>query len=168
MIAATDSKVTERIVLADAIERLESPYRQVVMLKYLEDFTITEVARVLERPEGTVKTWLHKIEGQRFTVQQVTLFPTRIAVEFEIDPMNSKEIFAFHQLAIMNEKGERLTSYMTSGVTNETRTAYFYSNFFEKPQSLTLVGEHLNALDKQQMTLQISLHDQKVLKAPTD
>jgi len=50
----------ERIWLKDAVGRLPEPYRQVVVLKYFEDMTLGEVAQVLGRPEGTVKTWLHR------------------------------------------------------------------------------------------------------------
>jgi RNA polymerase sigma-70 factor (ECF subfamily) len=50
----------ERLLLEDAVSRLADPYRQVVMLKYFEDMTLRELALALDRPEGTVKTWLHK------------------------------------------------------------------------------------------------------------
>ncbi|CAH0117625.1 RNA polymerase sigma factor SigV [Paenibacillus sp. CECT 9249] len=43
-----------------AVERLELKYRQIILLKYYHDLTIGEIARILERPEGTVKTWLNK------------------------------------------------------------------------------------------------------------
>lgn len=35
-------------------------FSDVVILKYYEDMTLTEIANLLEKPEGTVKTWLHK------------------------------------------------------------------------------------------------------------
>ncbi|MCA1055652.1 sigma-70 family RNA polymerase sigma factor [Rossellomorea aquimaris] len=44
----------------DAIHSLNEPYRNVIMLKYLHDLKISEIAEILECPEGTVKTWLHK------------------------------------------------------------------------------------------------------------
>lgn len=43
-----------------ALERLKPKYRDVLMLKYYQDMTLTEISRVLQRPEGTVKTWLHQ------------------------------------------------------------------------------------------------------------
>lgn len=49
-----------RVMLEQAISDLEPKYQQVIILKYFEDLTLTEVARVMSRPEGTVKTWLHK------------------------------------------------------------------------------------------------------------
>lgn len=44
----------------DAIRSLEHPYQHVIMLKYLHDLKINEIAQILDCPEGTVKTWLHK------------------------------------------------------------------------------------------------------------
>lgn len=41
-----------------ALKRLDSVHRQVIELKYFEDLTIRQIAFILERPEGTVKTWL--------------------------------------------------------------------------------------------------------------
>ncbi|MFC0215623.1 sigma-70 family RNA polymerase sigma factor [Paenibacillus chartarius] len=43
-----------------AIERLPPKYRHVIILKYYQDMTLTDIAELLEKPEGTVKTWLHK------------------------------------------------------------------------------------------------------------
>lgn len=52
----SDSKID----LERALDRMKPKYRHVLMLKYYEDMTLTEIARVLDRPEGTVKTWLHQ------------------------------------------------------------------------------------------------------------
>lgn len=38
----------------------------------------------------------------------------------------------------------------------------------KKPESITLVGEHLGALDKGNMEMVVSLKEKRVLKAPTD
>ncbi|WP_409345744.1 sigma-70 family RNA polymerase sigma factor [Paenibacillus sp. MBLB4367] len=47
-----------------AMNRLKPKYKQVVILKYFEDLTVAEVARVIGRPEGTVKTRLHQALSQ--------------------------------------------------------------------------------------------------------
>ncbi|MDR0270739.1 sigma-70 family RNA polymerase sigma factor [Paenibacillus sp.] len=49
-----------RLDLQQAMQRLKPKYRHVLMLKYYQDMTLTEIARVLGKPEGTVKTWLHQ------------------------------------------------------------------------------------------------------------
>ncbi|WP_228551686.1 sigma-70 family RNA polymerase sigma factor [Paenibacillus sp. FSL W8-1187] len=53
-----------RLDLAAVVDALEPPYRDVVRMKYHRDMTLTEIARALEKPPGTVKTWLHKALGQ--------------------------------------------------------------------------------------------------------
>ncbi|MFD0670057.1 sigma-70 family RNA polymerase sigma factor [Cohnella sp. GCM10027633] len=55
-----ESELLERMLLETEVERLEDNYRKVIQLKYYHDLTITEIARTLEKPEGTIKTWLHK------------------------------------------------------------------------------------------------------------
>ncbi len=50
----------EKIRLELAIERLKPKYQHIIILKYYQDLTLTEIAELLEKPEGTVKTWLHK------------------------------------------------------------------------------------------------------------
>jgi RNA polymerase sigma-70 factor (TIGR02954 family) len=44
----------------EIIAQLDSKTRQVIELKYVHDFKIKEIAEILDCPEGTVKTWLHK------------------------------------------------------------------------------------------------------------
>jgi RNA polymerase sigma-70 factor, ECF subfamily len=46
--------------LAKFIDRLPDTQRQVILLFYLEDRQIDEVARMLGMPEGTVKSHLHR------------------------------------------------------------------------------------------------------------
>ncbi|WP_274363764.1 sigma-70 family RNA polymerase sigma factor [Paenibacillus thermotolerans] len=58
-----DPKLTDavtRVQLAEALERLDPKLKQIIILKYYEDMTLTEIAETLDRPVGTVKTWLNK------------------------------------------------------------------------------------------------------------
>lgn len=49
-----------KLDLEIALEQLKPKYRHVLTLKYYQDMTLTEISKVLERPEGTIKTWLHQ------------------------------------------------------------------------------------------------------------
>ncbi|MCQ4087413.1 sigma-70 family RNA polymerase sigma factor [Saccharibacillus sp. JS10] len=51
---------SHRIDLERTIAKLSAKYRHVVILKYYHDLTIADIAKVMNKPEGTVKTWLHK------------------------------------------------------------------------------------------------------------
>ncbi|TLS51398.1 sigma-70 family RNA polymerase sigma factor [Paenibacillus antri] len=57
---APESRWATRMQVAQAVDRLEPKYKQLIVLKYFEDMTLTEIAETLERPIGTVKTRLHQ------------------------------------------------------------------------------------------------------------
>ncbi len=49
-----------RLEISRAISNLNSKYKSIIILKYYEDLTINDIAYILERPVGTIKTWLNK------------------------------------------------------------------------------------------------------------
>lgn len=49
-----------KLDMEQALDAVKPKYRQVLILKYYRDLTITEIAMILERPEGTIKTWMNK------------------------------------------------------------------------------------------------------------
>ncbi|MEK3732258.1 MULTISPECIES: sigma-70 family RNA polymerase sigma factor [Paenibacillus] len=52
----SDSKLD----LEQALRRMKPKYRHVLILKYYEDMTVPEISKILDCPEGTVKTRLHQ------------------------------------------------------------------------------------------------------------
>jgi len=59
----TEIEETSRESLLDlyaAIDRLPPEQKAIVILKYLCDMTLAEVAEVMQYPLGTVKTYLHR------------------------------------------------------------------------------------------------------------
>ncbi|AIQ46755.1 RNA polymerase sigma factor [Paenibacillus sp. FSL R7-0273] len=56
MVMTSDRKLD----MEQALDGVKLKYRQVIVLKYYRDMTLTEIAEVLDKPEGTVKTWLNK------------------------------------------------------------------------------------------------------------
>ncbi|PLS15431.1 RNA polymerase subunit sigma-70 [Bacillus sp. M6-12] len=50
----------DKLVLLQAIESLEEKYKTVIILRYYKDLTVKQIAGLLECPEGTVKTNLHR------------------------------------------------------------------------------------------------------------
>ena len=57
---AAEMVSVSKLDLEAALEQLQPKFRHVLTLKYYQDMTLTEIAKVLDRPEGTVKTWLHQ------------------------------------------------------------------------------------------------------------
>ena len=50
----------EKLDLLHALEQLDEKYKTVILLKYYRDLTVKDIATILECPEGTVKTNLHR------------------------------------------------------------------------------------------------------------
>lgn len=53
------SKVEEKLDLFNILHKLDDKYKEVISLKYFGDYTIAEIAKVLDIPEGTVKSRLN-------------------------------------------------------------------------------------------------------------
>ena len=49
---------------AEAIQGLRQEYREVFLLRKIEGLSVKEVSEILELPEGTVKTYLHRARRQ--------------------------------------------------------------------------------------------------------
>lgn len=49
-----------QIELQELVDRLEEPYRVVISLFYREKYTMREIGEMLEVPEGTIKSRLHR------------------------------------------------------------------------------------------------------------
>jgi len=56
---ATDRIFTQEAVRS-SIDTLPVIYRQVIALYYWDNFNYEEIAVIMERPVGTIRTWLHR------------------------------------------------------------------------------------------------------------
>ncbi|MDZ5444714.1 sigma-70 family RNA polymerase sigma factor [Micromonospora sp. 4G57] len=50
----------DRVALAAALALLPANHRRAVVLHYLADLSVTQIAQQEQVPEGTVKSWLHR------------------------------------------------------------------------------------------------------------
>ncbi|AET69090.1 hypothetical protein Desor_3610 [Desulfosporosinus orientis DSM 765] len=110
------------------------------------------------------------VEGQKITFEKLTIYPTRMALRVVFDPANSKKIFAFDDLALVNEQGEewgRIANGMTGSKEDEYHeTLFFQSNYFTQPQKLYLRGKSIRALDKDKTKLVFDLDQKKIIESP--
>jgi RNA polymerase sigma-70 factor, ECF subfamily len=60
----------DRVALVAALRRLPRNHRHAIVLRYLGDRSVAEVASELRVPEGTVKAWLHR--GRAALAAQLT------------------------------------------------------------------------------------------------
>lgn len=52
--------VSRRVDLYSAIDQLNVKLKSIIILKYFQDMTISEISEVLKIPEGTIKVYLHR------------------------------------------------------------------------------------------------------------
>eukprot|EP00828_Plagiopyla_frontata_P046556 TRINITY_DN8307_c0_g1_i2.p2 TRINITY_DN8307_c0_g1~~TRINITY_DN8307_c0_g1_i2.p2 ORF type:complete len:188 (-),score=40.71 TRINITY_DN8307_c0_g1_i2:112-675(-) len=57
---STNESIDEKLDLYNAIDLLRDNYKTVIILKYFNDMTIENIARVMQAPENTVKTYLRR------------------------------------------------------------------------------------------------------------
>ncbi|MHA6482094.1 sigma-70 family RNA polymerase sigma factor [Paenibacillus sp. strain BS8-2] len=55
-----ETEAVERLEMEEQLAKLPPHLRMVIVLKYYRDMTITQVAEMMEKPDGTIRTWLHK------------------------------------------------------------------------------------------------------------
>jgi RNA polymerase sigma-70 factor (sigma-E family) len=60
VVAAESGRVNDWIVMREALQRLRPVVRASIVLRFYEDMPLEEIARVLDRPLGTVKSDLHR------------------------------------------------------------------------------------------------------------
>ncbi len=48
----------------DALSRVRADYRAVFVMFHEQNLSYEEIAAILKRPVGTVKTWLHRVRGE--------------------------------------------------------------------------------------------------------
>ncbi|WP_025680167.1 sigma-70 family RNA polymerase sigma factor [Paenibacillus massiliensis] len=59
--ASTDhGQLEDQLDLLQALDTLEEKYKSVLLLRFYKDFTIRQIAEILDIPEGTVKTHIHR------------------------------------------------------------------------------------------------------------
>ena len=57
---AEDLALDEKMDLLEAIEQLDEKYKTVIILKYYQDLPVKDIAALLNCPQGTVKTNIHR------------------------------------------------------------------------------------------------------------
>ncbi len=112
------------------------------------------------------------IEGQKLVIDEITIYPLRVAVDITFDETNTKEIYNFQDMRIEDEKGEKWSSIQNGssgrGFGETQQTFFLQSNYFEKPNKLYFKINQLQALPKEEAYVLLDLQKGKVLKQPSD
>lgn len=113
------------------------------------------------------------VDGQKIHIHSITIGPIKTAVEVEYDAANTKKIFGFEDLRIVDEKGE-----VWSGIKNGSSASwsedsavisyFLQSNYFRDTDHLYLQFNKLMAMDKDEAELIIDTEKQEIVKQPKD
>lgn len=113
-----------------------------------------------------------EVDDQKIKFKQVTITPTRITADIEYDKNNTKKIFYYDDIKLIDEKGE-VWGTITNGITGSRidenhQTLNFQSNYFTDPKELYLTGSSIRAVDKDKCKVEVDLQNNKLLKAPDE
>lgn len=111
-----------------------------------------------------------EIEGQEVTINDVVIYPSQTDVHVSLNPENSKQIFGFNDLRLVDETGESWDSTLRGNYPTDSDEliVHLQSNYFSNPKKLNLQFSSLRALNKDELWLEIDPANKKFLKAPKD
>lgn len=139
---------------------------------YKEDFRFLFT---LEKPlKATKKIEMNKtvsIEGQKITIKNIKIYPLRVAVHVVMDPKNSKKIFTFEDIRLVDENGEAWTKivngFTASQINENEHILYLQSNYFKEPKELYFVMNKLQAVDQEDVFVKVDIENKKIINQPT-
>ena len=114
-----------------------------------------------------------EVEGQKFTVKDITIHPLRIAVRVSYHPDNTKKILHFEDMRLENQNGEVWGSIM-NGISsrgedeNGDYVYFLQSNYFETPEELYLRINKIQAVEKENASLVIDTEKGLLNNTPKD
>ncbi len=111
------------------------------------------------------------VEGQRLTVEKISISPLRVVVDVMIDQKNTMQVLSLDQLRLVDERGEDWTAILNGisgmGEIRDGRYAlHMQSNYFREPKKLTLVIGEIAALPKGEDYIEVDFRKKKVLYQP--
>lgn len=112
------------------------------------------------------------VRGQKFTIEKLTIHPTRVEIDIKYDENNSMRIFNFDDLRLVDRKGNEFSG-INNGVTasfigDHAIRLYMQSNYFKRTDELYLQGSKLRALDKALTGVVIDMEKGEIIKQPDD
>ncbi len=111
------------------------------------------------------------VAGQNITIKEVILYPSQADVHLVYDEKNSKRIFGFNDLELVDGAGRVWHSYAEKSLNldNEDGTIIqLQSPYFSYPEELYLRFSSIRAIEKDELWVEIDPVHKKILKAPKD
>ncbi|PSL41524.1 uncharacterized protein DUF4179 [Planomicrobium soli] len=114
-----------------------------------------------------------EVEGQKFTIENVTIHPLRVGVKISFDPANTKKILQFEDMRLEDENGE-IWSSISNGISahgdieDGELTYFLQSNYFEKPEELYLRINRMQAVDLEDSYFLVDTDKDLLVHSPKD
>lgn len=112
------------------------------------------------------------VEGQKIHIRSVTIGSLKTAVEVEFDVENTKKIFGFEDLKLIDDEGEIWSSIngITARGTDDPNVTIYYlqSNYFKETDHLTLKFNKLMAMDKEEAFVLIDTKKKEIIDQPKE
>lgn len=114
-----------------------------------------------------------EVEGQKFTVEEVTIHPLRVGIHLSFDSNNTKKILQFEDIRLEDENGEAWSSIANgisaSGESEDGEIVYYLqSNYFETPKELYLRINRMQAVDNEDSYFLVDTDKNLLLHRPKD
>jgi len=114
-----------------------------------------------------------EIDGQKFTVHELTLSPIRAQLTMSIEPSNTMKILNFGDISLLDETGEvwgRIKNGVVGfgSIEDETFSLMLESNYFRTPKSLTIEFSEVEAIHKDNAYIEIDWHNKQILYQPNN
>lgn len=114
-----------------------------------------------------------EVEGQKFIVEEVTVYPQRVGIRISFDPDNSKKILQFEDIRLEDENGEAWSSIANGisahGTVDDGEVIYYLqSNYFEAPKELYLRINRMQAVDIEDSYLLVDTDKNLLVHSPKD
>ncbi|WP_277587366.1 DUF4179 domain-containing protein [Psychrobacillus antarcticus] len=113
-----------------------------------------------------------EIDGQQIKINEIKLYPLRVAITLEFDEQNEMKILQFEDMRIEDENGE-IWSSIRNGITgfgenqNKENTYFLQSNYFKEPKELYLKFDRVQALPKEESYLLVDFAKKLILEQPS-
>ncbi|MDJ0331556.1 DUF4179 domain-containing protein [Planococcus sp. S3-L1] len=114
-----------------------------------------------------------EVEGQKFTIEDITVHPLRVGIKISFDPTNTKKILQFEDMRLEDDTGE-IWSSISNGISTTGNMEdgemlyYLQSNYFEKPKQLYLRINTMQAVDQEDAYLIVDTEKNFLLHSPKD
>ncbi|WP_332646555.1 DUF4179 domain-containing protein [Lysinibacillus sp. 54212] len=114
-----------------------------------------------------------EVDGQKISVKELVISPLRAEIKLAIAEGNTKRILQIGTMKVIDEKGEEWRN-INEGITNMGSiesgefSVFVQSNYFRKPEQLTLVLEKIEALPKGEDVIVIDFDKGEIVQQPKD